>query len=99
MSETEEGRVQEATRDMEATAEELDERSEKLGEHIHETKEDWKQAKGDTNVPTAAGDWEDSEPDDSTGEDPSGFDDPEELDLDDDELADDDVPGGDEESA
>jgi len=98
MSETEEGRVQEATRDMEATAEELDERSEQLGDRISETKEDWEQAKGDTNVPTASGDWEDSEPDDPTGDDPSGFDDPEEADLDDEDLGDDEGSGDDEEN-
>jgi len=84
MPETEEDRVQDAQREAESTADDLGERNERLGDHIQETRQGWDQAQRDADVPTAAGDWEDTEPDDSTGEDPSGFDDPESLDLDED---------------
>src|SRR2546423_7383235 len=87
----EENDVEQAQRDAESTADDLAERSEELGTHIQETRRGWEQAQQDSDVPTAAGDWEDTEPDDSTGEDPTGFDDPENLDLDDEDLADDDV--------
>jgi hypothetical protein len=84
MSGTEERGVEETQQEMSSTADEMAERSERLGDQIESTKQGWEQAKGDSAVPTAAGDWEDSEPDDSTGEDPSGFDDPEDVDLDED---------------
>src|SRR4051794_29564080 len=93
MPETEEQRVQEAQQAAEKTADELAERNEQLGDQIKEARSGWESAKSADNVPTAAGDWEDSEPDDSTGEDPTGFDDPETLDddddLDDEDLSDD----------
>ena len=91
MPEIEHQRVEEAQRDAESTADDLEERNEKLGEHVQETREGWEKAKSDADTPTAAGDWEDTEPDDSTGDDPAGFDDPENLDLDDEDLTDDDV--------
>jgi len=94
MPEIEEERVKEAQEAAESTADELAERNEKLGDQIKDARNTVEGAKNDDSVPTAAGDWEDTEPDDSTGEDPTGFDDPENLDadeddLDDEELADD----------
>jgi phage shock protein A len=91
MSGTEERRVdqiEEAEREMDATADDLSERSDQLGEQIDSTKQTWEQAKADTSVPTASGDWEDTEPDDASGDDATGFDDPENLDLEDDDLDD-----------
>jgi hypothetical protein len=92
-----EHRVEEAERQAGATADDLQERSDDLGGEIEETRSDWEAVKQDTSVPTAAGDWEDTEPDDATGEDPTGFDDPESLELDDEDLADDDLVEEDEE--
>jgi len=89
MPDTQEHRVEEAEAEMGRTADELQERSEKLGEQIDDAKQTVKRAQDDEAVPTAAGDWEETEPEDSTGEDPSGFDDPESLDLDDEDLTDD----------
>ena len=88
MPETEEERVQDAQQAAESTADELAERNEQLGDQIKEARSGWESAKSDDNVPTAAGDWEDSEPEDSTGDDPTGFDDPENLDLDEEDLDD-----------
>ena len=84
MSGTEERGVEEKQQEMSTTADEMAERSDRLGEQIEDTKQGWEQAKADSGTPTAAGDWEDTEPDDSTGEDPAGFDDPEDADLDED---------------
>jgi hypothetical protein len=93
MPEIEEERVTEAQESAASTADELAERNEQLGDQIKEARSGWESAKSDDGVPTAAGDWEDTEPDDSTGEDPTGFDDPENLDdeddLDDEELSND----------
>ena len=91
MPETEEERLEEAQSQAESTADDLAERSDELGKNIQETRRGWEQSQADDDVPTAAGDWEDTEPDDSTGDDPTGFDDPENLDLDDEDLTDDDV--------
>jgi hypothetical protein len=88
MPEIEEQRIREAQDAAESTGDDLAERNEQLGEHIKEARSGWESAKSDDGVPTAAGDWEDSEPDDSTGEDPTGFDDPENVDADDDDLDD-----------
>jgi hypothetical protein len=96
MAETDERRVKEAEDQMEATAEEMAERSDELDGQIDSTKQRWEHAKADTSVPTATGDWEDTEPDESTGEDATGFDDPESIDLDDDDLDDDRHPDDDE---
>jgi hypothetical protein len=94
MPDTEDQRLQEATQSVDATTADLDERSERVGEQIEQAKRHQEQTVADESVPTAAaGDWEDTEPEDSTGEDPAGFDDPEDLDLedlDDDEGADED---------
>ena len=93
MSGTEERRVEEADQAMSTTADELAERGDALDERIDETKQHVARVKADDSVPTAAGDWEDTEPDDAKGDDPAGFDDPENLDED--ELEDDDGYGGD----
>lgn len=87
MTETQSDRVEEADEAAQSTVDDLEKRGEKVGEGIEHAKKQWDDAKRSEDVPTAAGDWEDSEPDDSTGEDPSGFDDPEaeEEDEDDDE--------------
>jgi hypothetical protein len=96
MPEIEEQRVDDAERAAESTADDLAERSERVGDNIEQTRRGWEGAKQDDDVPTAAGDWEDTEPDDSTGDDPAGFDDPENLDLDDEDLTDDESSGDDE---
>ena len=95
MPDTQERRIEEAAQAMDSTAGEMQEQSDRLGSHIAETKSDWRQAKQSEQVPTAAGDWEDTE-DDAGGDDPAGFDDPESLDLDDEDLDDDDGVAGDE---
>jgi hypothetical protein len=89
MPDTQERRIDEATDAMDTTAGEMQQQRDRLGDDIAETKSKWEQAKASEQVPTAAGDWEDTE-DDAGGEDPAGFDDPESLDLDDDDLEDDD---------
>lgn len=89
MAETQYDGVKKADEAAQSTVDELEQRSEKVGENIQHTKKQWDEAKKSEDVPTAAGDWEDSEPDDSTGEDPSGFDDPEKDDDDEDEDFDD----------
>jgi hypothetical protein len=89
MAETQLDRVREASDDAEAAVDELEERSERVGEGIQHAKKRWDEAQSSEGVPSAAGDWEDSEPDDSTGEDPAGFDDPEADEDDDDPDADD----------
>jgi len=83
MAETQERRLDEAGQQADATVEELEEHGERVGAGIDHAKKTLDDAQRSREVPTAAGDWEDSEPDDSTGEDPSGFDDPESVDLDD----------------
>src|SRR3954464_11840065 len=93
MADTEEREVDkigDPEHDMEGTADELSQRSEKLGDQIADAKQTHEKAQADANVPTAAGDWEDTEPDDSTGDDATGFDDPEDLDDDDEDLDDED---------
>jgi hypothetical protein len=85
MTETHVDRVEEASKAAEADVDELAQRNEKLGEGIQHAKKRWQDAQQSEGVPTAAGDWEDTEPDDSTGEDPAGFDDPE-ADEDDEDL-------------
>ena len=96
MPDTQERRIGEAEQAMEKSAGEMQERSDRLGEHIGEAKSEWRQAQQSEQVPTAAGDWEDTE-DETGGEDPAGFDDPESLDLDDEDLEDDDGIPDDEE--
>jgi hypothetical protein len=74
---------------VDAKTADLDQKSEEVGESIEQAKRHQEQTMADESVPTAAGDWEETEPDDSTGDDPAGFDDPEDLDLDDEDLSDD----------
>jgi hypothetical protein len=93
MAETQQ-RVTEVADAAEATADEMAEHSERLGTHIEDARKRWDDAQRSEGVTSASGDWEDTEPDDSTGEDPSGFDDPESLDED---AEDDDDPVADEE--
>ena len=83
MAEPHEREVEEAREDAESTVDDLEKRSDRLGEHIEDAKKTWDNAQQSEGVATAAGDWEDTEPDDALGEDPSGFDDPESVDLDD----------------
>ena len=85
MAETQFDRVGEASDDAETTVEELQERSERVGDDIQHAKKRWDDAQTSGDAPKAAGDWEESEPDDSNGEDPAGFDDPEAADEDDDD--------------
>jgi phage shock protein A len=96
MPDTEGQRLEEAAQSVDATTADLGERSERLGEDIEQAKRQQEQTMADESVPTAAGDWEDTEPEDSTGEDPAGFDDPEDLDLED---LDDEDAGGDDDAA
>ena len=76
MAETKPG--EEIERDLQHDADELDERIDRLGDHIGEARKK-AQARADESKPLeeTAGDWEDTEPDDATGDDPSAFDDPE----------------------
>ena len=97
MPEIDEQRVREAEQDAESTADDLAERGDRVDEQIEKTRRGWEQSQADDDVPTAAGDWEDTEPDDANGEDPTGFDDPENLDLDDEDLSDDEFADEDDE--
>ena len=94
MPDTEEQRIEEAQQAADTTADDLEERSDRLGDSIEDTKRTHEQTKADETIPTAANDWEDSEPEDSADDDPTGagFDDPENLDLEDEDLDDDAVP-------
>jgi hypothetical protein len=72
---------------LERTGDELEERLEKLDDHIDESR---KQAtarseQNDDPFENVAGDWEDTD-DDAGGEDPEGFDDPESVDDDEDDY-------------
>jgi predicted nucleic acid-binding Zn-ribbon protein len=79
MADTQFDRVDEATQAAETTVEDLEQRSEKVGEGIQHAKKRWDDAQKSEDVPSAAGDWEDTEPEETAGEDPSGFDDPESV--------------------
>ena len=89
MAETQFDGVHEASEDAQSTVEEIEERSDQVGEDIQHAKKRWDDAQTSEDVPSAAGDWEDTEPDDAVGEDPAGFDDPEADDEDEDEDLDD----------
>jgi hypothetical protein len=89
-TDTEEERLKEATQSVDATTADLDEKGEQLGESIEQAKRHQEETMADEKVPTSAGDWEETEPDDEAGGDAGGFDDPENLDLDDEDLSDDD---------
>lgn len=86
-AETQGDRVAQAEDEMDRSAAEMQERVDKLDSHIGETKETWERAKKGDMVPTAAGDWEDTE-DDAGGDDASAFDDPEVEETDEDEEKD-----------
>ena len=66
---------------LEHDAAELDERLERVGEHIEESRGKLKAREEDADEPLddVAGDWEDTAPQSPGGEDPAGFDDPEAL--------------------
>jgi hypothetical protein len=72
--------------DLERSGDELEERIDRLDEHIGEAKQEAKaRAEDEDPFDDTAGDWEDTD-DDAGGEDPAGFDDPEvDEDPDDDE--------------
>lgn len=74
--ETQDDGVAEAKQTMDRSADEMQDRVETLDDHISETKENFDQAKRGSLVPTAAGDWEDTD-DNAGGDDASSFDDPE----------------------
>jgi hypothetical protein len=85
MAETQSDRLEEADKAAQSTVDDLEKRSEKVGEGIEHAKKRWDDAQKSEDVPSATGDWEDSETDDSSGEDAGGFDDPEEEEDDEDE--------------
>ena len=60
--------------ELERTGDELEERIERLDDHIGEARHE-AQARREEQAPDEDADWDDSEDDD--GEDPAGFDDPE----------------------
>jgi hypothetical protein len=63
--------------DLERSGDELEERLERLDDHIGEARQEAKARSEDPDpFEEAAGDWEDTD-DDSGGEDPEAFDDPE----------------------
>ena len=74
-------------RGLRRDADELDERIDRLGDHIDEARRQ-AQARQEEGRPfeDAAGDWEDTEPAESTGEDPAAFDDPDDDEDDDEET-------------
>ncbi|MEA2248893.1 MAG: hypothetical protein QOH46_3422 [Solirubrobacteraceae bacterium] len=73
-------------RSLERTGDELEERIERLDDHIDDSKKELTARREEADEPSekTAGDWEDTD-DDAGGEDPSGFDDPESEDDEDDE--------------
>ncbi|HEV2819999.1 MAG TPA: hypothetical protein VGW11_05780 [Solirubrobacteraceae bacterium] len=66
---------------LERDAAELDERLERVGEHIEESRGKLKAREEDAEEPLddVGGDWEDTAPEYTGGADPTGFDDPEAL--------------------
>jgi hypothetical protein len=63
--------------DLESTGDELEERIERLDDHIGEARQEAKaRAEDEDPFEDAAGDWEETD-DDAGGEDPEAFDDPE----------------------
>jgi hypothetical protein len=92
MAETRPG--EEIQQGLEHDADELDERIDKLGDHIEDARRKAQpRAEEAAPIEDAAGDWEDTEPTDSTGEDASGFDDPEAHDADEADEDEDEDPG------
>jgi hypothetical protein len=72
---------------LEKTGDELEERLDRLDDHIDESRKEAtaRSEENDDPFEEAAGDWEDTE-DDAGGEDPEGFDDPERVDDDDEDF-------------
>jgi hypothetical protein len=71
--------------DLARTGEELEERIERLDDHIGEARQEAKaRAQDEDPFENAAGDWEDTD-DDAGGEDPEGFDNPEDVEEDEEE--------------
>ena len=81
-----EQRTSEPDRDLEKTGDELEERIDRLDDHIDESRKEASAHSEQNEDPfeDVAGDWEDTD-DDAGGEDPEGFDDPESVDDEDDE--------------
>ncbi len=80
-------RTTEPERNLEQTGDELEERLDRLDDHIDESRKE-ATARSEENADpfeNVAGDWEDTD-DNAGGEDPEGFDDPEAIDEDDDEF-------------
>jgi hypothetical protein len=71
MEEDEPDPVREAAQGMESEAEEMQELSEKLGDHIDETRADWKRKRADSGVPGAVPPAEDAGEQDAEGEGPA----------------------------
>jgi hypothetical protein len=73
-----EQRTTDPDRNLERSGDELEERLERLDEHIDDSKQEAKarSKEGEDPFEEVAGDWEDTD-DDAGGEDPEGFDDPE----------------------
>jgi hypothetical protein len=73
--------------DLEHTGDELEERIERLDDHIEESRKEATARSEENEDPfeDVAGDWEDTD-DDAGGEDPEGFDDPENVDDDDEDF-------------
>ena len=76
----------EPDRDLKKSGDELEERLERLDEHIDESRKEATARSEENEDPfkDAAGDWEETD-DDAGGKDPDGFDDPESIDEDDDD--------------
>ena len=80
-------RTTEPERNLKQTGDELEERLDRLDEHIDESRKEATARSEQNEDPfeDVAGDWEDTD-DDAGGEDPEGFDDPEADDDEDDEF-------------
>jgi hypothetical protein len=80
-------RTTEPDRDLTRTGDELEERLDRLDDHIDESRKEAKARSEQNEDPfeNVAGDWEDTD-DDAGGEDPEGFDDPEADEDEDDEF-------------
>ncbi len=62
MAESEEGDVKKVADRFEREADDLQRRSEQVGEHIETTRQDWQSKRGDPSVPGAVPPEEDAEP-------------------------------------
>jgi TolA-binding protein len=69
-------------RQLDADADELEQRIDRLDEHIDDARQELRARQDDAEIASdVGGDWEDSD-DDAGGEDPMAFDDPERMDED-----------------